>query len=160
MAKFFRTVLVCLFVYALFGLFSLVHAAGEFQADYDVEYAISPAGVTIVTQNVTLTNKLTNLYPQKYSILIDSEKIRNVIAYDAGGIVTPQITQKDGKTEITLPFHDKIVGLGKQLHFSLRYENTDIAQKNGTIWEVNIPGVATDPDLASYAVTLRVPPTF
>ncbi len=149
----------------LFIAYSFIHpklvwAAGEFQADYDVQYAVSPIGTTIVTQKVTLTNKQTNLYPQKYSIIIDSEKIQNVIAYDNGGIVSTQISQRDGKTEIKLPFNEKVVGLGKKLHFSLRYENTDIAVQNGNIWEVNIPGVAEDPDIASYNVSLQVPPTF
>ncbi len=151
---FFIVCILCIFP------LSRVLAVGEFQADYDVEYAISPAGVTIVTQNVTLTNKQSNLYPQKYSILIDSQKIKNVIAFDNGGLVQTQIDQSDGKTQITLPFNDHIVGLGKQLHFSLRYEDAEITQKNGDIWEVNIPGVANDPDLASYTVTLNVPPTF
>jgi transglutaminase-like putative cysteine protease len=155
--KIFVYLLLCLFVYSFIPH---VYAVGEFQADYDVQYAIAPSGTTIVTQNVTLTNKLTNLYPQKYTITIDSEKIKNVIAYDNGGLVTPQISQKSGKTEIMLPFNEKIVGLGKQLRFSLRYENMDIAQKNGNIWEVNIPGVTSDPDLATYLVSLRVPPTF
>jgi transglutaminase-like putative cysteine protease len=144
----------------LFIPLSLAQAVGEFQADYDVTYAVSPTGTTVVTQNVTLTNNETNLYPQKYSILIDSQKIRNVIAYDNGGIVSAQIQQQDGKTDITLPFNEHVVGLGKQLKFSLRYEDADIAQKNGSIWEINIPGVTNDPDLATYFVTLSVPPTF
>lgn len=155
------------FVYFLVGLFillcspvSAVFATGEFQEDYDVQYSIAPSGITIVTQNVVLTNKMTNLYPQKYSIIIDSTHIKNVIAYDNGGVIRPNISQKDGKTEIILPFNEKIAGLGRALKFSLRYENTDIAQKNGSIWEVNIPGVAPDPDLASYFVSVAVPPTF
>ncbi len=135
-------------------------AAGEFQADYNVEYAVAPSGITIVTQNVTLTNKESNLYPQKYSIIIDSQRIKNVLAYDNGGLVTPQITQTNGKTDIILAFNQQVVGLGKQLHFSLRYEDDEIARKLGTVWEINIPGVANDPDLASYTVTLRVPPIF
>lgn len=135
-------------------------AVGEFSADYDVQYAIAPSGITIVTQNVTLTNQLTNLYPQKYAITIDSLKIRNIIAYDNLGIIRPEIKQIDGKTEITLTFNEKVAGLGKRLPFSLRYESTDIAVKNGSIWEINIPGVAPDPDLDSYVVTLRVPEFF
>ena len=54
------------------------YAVGEFQEDYDVSYAISPSGVTIVTQNIALTNKKSNLYPEKYSILIDSKNIKNI----------------------------------------------------------------------------------
>src|SRR4030042_1175852 len=149
---------ICLFVYLI--MTPVVWAAGEFQADYAVQYAIAPSGLTIVSQNVTLTNKQTNLYPQKYSIIIDSTKIKNVIAYDSNQIVPTEISQKDGKTEIVLTFNDTVVGLGKQLAFTLRFENGDIAQKNGSIWEVNIPGVAPDTDIASYSVWLSVPQSF
>lgn len=146
------------FIYFLFA--TPIFASGEFQADYNVHYAISPSGLTIVTQNIALTNKQTNLYPEKYSIVIDSIKIKNVIAYDSHQIVPATISQKDGKTEIILAFNDKIVGLGKQLAFTLRFENGDIAAQNGSIWEVNIPGIAKDTDIASYTVSLSVPQSF
>jgi transglutaminase-like putative cysteine protease len=149
--------LSCLYLFVPLGV---AEASGEFQADYNVQYAIAPSGTTIVTQNITLTNKQTNLYPQKYSIVIDSTKIKNVIAYDNNQIVPADITQKDGKTEILLTFNDKVVGLGRQLTFTLRFENGDIAQKNGSIWEVNVPGVAPDADIASYYVSLSVPQSF
>ncbi len=158
--------LLCSLVYLFIGLLGYlfipapIFAAGEFQADYNVQYAISPTGAAIVTQNITLTNKQTNLYPQKYSILLDTTKIKNVIAYDGRSIVPTEITQKDGKTQIFLTFNDKVVGLGKQLSFTLRFENGDIAQQNGTVWEVNVPGVTQDADIASYNVTLSVPSSF
>lgn len=136
------------------------HASGEFQANYAVEYAVAPSGKTIVTQNITLTNKQTNLYPKQYSITIDTDKIQNVIARDNGGLITPSITQHDGKTEILLSFNEQIVGIGKQLAFTLRFENADIAKQNGSIWEVNIPGVDYDADMASYNVSLQVPASF
>jgi transglutaminase-like putative cysteine protease len=144
----------------VFCLPSRVFASGEFQADYNVQYAIAPSGTTIVTQNITLTNEKSNLYPQKYSIIIDTTKIKNVIAYDNQQIVPTDISQADGKTQIMLTFNDKVVGVGKQLTFTIRFENGDIAQQNGSIWEVNIPGVAPDADIASYNVTLTVPPSF
>ncbi len=155
------------FVYLLIGLFvylfiplSWVAASGEFQADYNVQYAISPTGTTIVTQNITLTNKQTNLYPQKYSILLDTTKIKNVIAYDSHQIVPTDITQLNGKTQIVLTFNDQVVGIGRQLAFTLRFENGDIAQKNGSIWEVNVPGITPDADIQSYNVSLSVPTLF
>ena len=157
-----KVVLYCiigLLVYWIIPLAPVV-ASGEFQANYDVAYAISPNGITIVTQTVTLTNKLTNLYPQKYSVLIDSEKIKNVIAYDRRGSITPAITQKDGKTEIVLTFNDKVAGIGKSMTFTLRFENGDIAEKHGSIWEVNIPGAPDDPDIQTYSVSLSVPSSF
>ncbi|MBI2404890.1 hypothetical protein HYV22_01780, partial [Candidatus Gottesmanbacteria bacterium] len=152
--------IIGLFVYWIILPHPLAQAAGEFQADYTVDYTISPDGRTIVTQNISLTNKLTNLYPTKYSILIDTEKIRDVVAYDRKGNIRPTITQKNGKTEIVLVFNDQVVGLGKALSFTLRFVNEDTAQRNGAIWEVNVPGVVSDPDIASYFVTLTVPSSF
>lgn len=161
MVNFWKKLLSFTLIFSLWLFLPLkIWAAGEFTADYDVSYAIAPAGNTIVTQNITLTNKLTNLYPKQYSISIDSENIRNVIAYDGGGIISPKITQKDGKTEIFLTFNEQVVGLGKKLNFSLRYEGGDIAQKHGTIWEINIPGIADDLDLGNYSVSLDVPASF
>lgn len=137
-----------------------VSASGEFFADYDVQYAIAPNGKTIVTQSVTLTNQLPNFYPQEYSLLLDSDKISNVIAYDDGGVITPNFSVKDGKTEIKLNFNVKAIGLGKSLKFSLRYEHSGVASKNGSIWEIYVPGVVNDPDIGAYDVSLSVPPTF
>lgn len=151
--------IIGLFVY-LFIPLSQAEAAGEFTANYDVSYAIAPSGVTIVTQTVSLENRQTNLYPKQYTILLDTLNVKNIIARDDGGTVTPAITQTDGKTEILLTFNKQIVGLGKATQFTLRYENLDIAVKNGSIWEVNIPGITDDSDLGSYNVTIATPPTF
>lgn len=137
-----------------------VWAAGEFRADYDVHYGVSPQGTTIVTQNISLTNKLTNLYPKQYAILIDSPNIKNVIATDSEGIITPVINIKEGKTEIILDFNAQVVGIGKTLPFTLRYEHSDVAHKLGRIWEITIPGVSDDPDLGTYDVRLSVPSSF
>ena len=135
-------------------------AAGEFGIAYDVSYAVAPAGTTIVTQQVTLTNKTTNLYPQQYSLTLDSTAIKNVIAYDGGGVISPAVSQEEGKTRVLLAFNEQVVGLGKSLSFTLRYEHNDIARKNGTIWEVTIPGIVPDPGLERYDTTLSVPPSF
>lgn len=136
------------------------YATGEFSADYDVQYAVSPAGKTIVTQQIKLTNKLSNFYPQSYSLLLDSDKISSIIAYDDGGIITPSISVKNGKTDIALHFNTKAVGLGKSLVFTLRYEHAGVASRNGSIWELYLPGIINDPDIGQYNVTLNVPPTF
>ncbi|KKR03227.1 MAG: Transglutaminase domain protein [Microgenomates group bacterium GW2011_GWB1_40_9] len=134
--------------------------ASDFQADYDTQYAISPSGTTIVTQNVTLTNKQSNLYPKQYTVSIDSDQIKNVIAYDSKGVITPKVSQKDKKTEISVTFNDQVVGIDKKLLFSLRYENGDIAKKLGNIWEVRVPGVTSDSTLGEYSVSLQTPSTF
>ena len=150
---------ICLFIVCtLFVTFPIF--AVDFQADYDTQYAVSPNGTTIVTQNVTLTNKQSNLYPKQYTVTIDSDQIKNVIAYDSKGVITPKVTQKDKKTDIVVEFNDKVVGIDKKLLFSIRYENGAIANKIGNIWEVRIPGITNDPTLGEYTVSLQTPTTF
>lgn len=145
---------------AYFFLATSVAASSAFDADYDLDYSVAPSGITIVTQKVTLTNKETNLYPRQYEVIIDTEKIQNILARDGVGLISPTITKNDGKTTIGLVFNEQVVGLGKQLTFTIRYDNLDIAAKNGSIWEVYVPGVADDESLKTYAVTLSVPPSF
>jgi len=48
--------------------------------------------------------------------------------------------------------------MGKKQVFELRYEQGDIADKHGNIWEVNIPGIENDPTIDTYTVSLRTPP--
>jgi transglutaminase-like putative cysteine protease len=147
-------------LYILFFVMPPLVTASDFTADYDLDYSVSPTGSTIVTQKVSLTNNKTNLYPKQYAITIDTTNIKNVIAYDNKGMITPSISQRDGKTEISLKFNDQVVGMGKILPFELRYEQGDIAEKHGSIWEVNISGIENDPTIGTYSVNLRTPPSF
>lgn len=140
--------------------FSNVYAVGDFSSDYSVHYAISPTGTTTVTQTITLTNLTTHRYSKEFSIVLDSSKVRNVIAYDGGGVITPEVLQKDGKTDIRLTFNDKVAGIGKTMQFTLRYDTDDIAIQQGQIWEVNIPGIRDDPSIQTYTVNLDVPGSF
>jgi len=150
-----------IFIFIVCTIFCALPAyANDFQADYDTQYAVSPNGTTIVTQNVTLTNKQSNLYPKQYAVTIDSDQIKNVIAYDSKGVITPNVTQKDKKTEIAVVFNDQVVGIDKKLLFSIRYENGEIAKKLGNIWEVRIPEITNDPTLGEYTVSLQTPTTF
>lgn len=155
------TIVTYLFVILCASIFPVsTITAADFQADYDTQYAVSPTGTTIVTQNITLTNKQSNLYPKQYTISIDSEKIKNVIAYDQKGVITPKITQSNGATHITVEFNDHVVGIDKKLVFNLRYENGDIAKQLGNIWELHIPGVENDDTLGEYTVSLQTPTSF
>jgi transglutaminase-like putative cysteine protease len=149
---------ICLFI--LIIVHPKIFADGEFTADYDVEYGINTQGVTIVTQQVSLTNNLTNIYPKQYTILYDTDKIQNVLAFSNDKQITPNVNKTSGKTQIQVPLGDQNVGIGKKTKFVLRFEETDIAQKIGTIWEVSIPGISDSKDLGSYSVSLQIPESF
>ena len=152
--------IILFLVFIFFFIIRTSAYASDFTADYDIDYSISQTGSTIVTQKVSLTNNKTNLYPKQYAITIDTTDIKNVIAYDNKGMISPTISQKEGKTEISLKFNDQVVGMGKTLPFELRYEQGDIANKHGNIWEVNISGIENDPTIGTYTVNLRTPSSF
>ena len=149
----------CFVIGLLFGIPTSLSAA-DFTANYDIDYAVAPTGSTIVTQKIQLTNQKTDIYPKKYALTIDTDRITNVIAYDEKGMISPALSKHDGKTDIEVTFNTHAVGMGKVLPFELRYEQGDIAVKNGTIWEINIPGIKNDPAIQSYSVRLRTPPQF
>jgi transglutaminase-like putative cysteine protease len=148
------------FFFFLFSFFSCVNAAGNFIVNYHVDYTISPEGRTTVVQNISLVNQRTNLYAREYSIRIDSTNIKNISASDKKGPILPSVSLQDNKTEIRLVFNDEVVGLGNILYFQLKYEDENITKKNGSIWEVHIPGIAKDPELGDYVIRLHVPKSF
>lgn len=147
-----------------FGLWLMTvnpaHAASEFITDFSVEYAVSPKETTIVTNKISLTNKLSNIYPKEYKIVYDSDKIDNIIASDNGGFITPVVVVENGQTTVKIPFSQKVIGVGKKLDFLLRFENHEIVKKNGSIWEMQIPGVKNAEEINNYNVTLSTPMTF
>ncbi len=155
-----KVYLFCLVL--LFGSFFKVSFsyAADFSFNYNVSYNVSESGNTHVKQHVTLTNEVTDIYAQNYTLIITSDKIDNVTASDGGGVISPQITRKDGQTIITLPFTTKVVGKNKTNPFTLEYDSHDIARKNGRIWEIIIPGIARNETLNAYTIHLSVPPSF
>ena len=94
------------FFFAFFSLGTI--QAADFRADYDVTYTVNDSGRTLVTQQVSLTNKQSNLYAQQYAITIDSTRIANVSASDGVGEIIPQISQIENKTNIRLTFNHEI----------------------------------------------------
>lgn len=153
-----------LFFYIIVFTFSAVifplYAVDDFKTDYDIEYSINTFGTTIVTQRIVMTNVAPNVFPKQYSVVIDTDKIKNVIAFDDGGPIKLETSVQDGKTTIVLPFNLQTVGLGKKTNFSIRFEDGNIAQKVGNIWEIAIPGITNTKDVGQYSVTLTVPETF
>lgn len=148
----------CFFLILL--LFPKQSYAADFSFDYDVLYNVFESGKTQVTQNIILTNLTTEAYAQNYTITISSDRISSIAAFDQNGTITPSVTKKSGQTEISLPFNAQVVGINKKLVFTLIYDNFDIANKNGRIWEIIIPGISKNEQLRSYNISLIVPETF
>jgi len=144
----------------LFKITPLVFASSEFETDYNVNYEVSLSGKITVTQEISLTNKLSNIYATQYTLTIKGEEIENIQASDKTGPLKTEIKKTNKETKITLGFDRQVVGLGKTLNFTLKYETPNLAKKNGQIWEINIPKTEMREEINNYTLTLIVPKKF
>lgn len=155
-----RALLRLVFFLCLSFLWTSSAFAADFSFDYDVTYTIAAHGTTRVKQAITITNNVTHLFAQNYSLTIASERIDNVVVTDPLGPIEPELVKQDGQTIITVPFNAKSVGIGKELPFVIEYDTRDIAKKNGRIWEIIIPGLEETEEINSYTIQVSVPPSF
>ena len=145
----------------LFISSTYIFAGEEFQTSFFATYNISPSGNATVTQNIQLTNKLSNVYATQYALEIGSTRVNNVNTYaKSGEIVEHNITNVNNKTIIVSNFDKKVVGKGQTLDFTVKYDNLDVTQKTGNILEINIPKVSQESDIDEYQVTINIPIIF
>lgn len=156
-----KSLIILILLWACFFFVSktAVHAE-DFLFDYDVYYSIHTDGRTQVKQNITLTNLYTQYYADKFTLIISSERIENAQAADSQGPLSPQIAKQKGQTTISVPFTNVAVGVNKQLTFSLIYDELDIAEKKGRIWEILIPGIYKNESIRTYTVHVQAPAEF
>lgn len=133
-------------------------AQSKFSANYSVTYDIQTSGITVINQKIDLRNLTANFYATEYSLSIGATAIENVSATSSSGASIPVIVSSEqDTTKIKVIFNEKVVGLNRVLSFRLRYESRDIAVRNGFVWEVTIPKLATSENIDSYNLALRAP---
>lgn len=137
-----------------------VWAVSEFETSYESSYRVEISGKTKVVHKVALTNKLSNIYAQQFKLAVGLTDLSNIIVRDSVGRIEPVVKQEDNKTVIEFSFIDKVVGKGKTNNFEISYESGDIAVKNGSVWEINIPYLEGDNGLKENKVSLIVPSVF
>lgn len=135
-------------------------AEGEFNTSYNITYEIAESGQTRVTQDITLTNNLDNVYATSFVIKSGFTRITGVESYDKNGQQQVGVNQKDNETTIKVNFNGQTVGIGNQFHFTLKFDTRDVAQKTGKIWEINIPRLGSGNFVDQYNVRLIIPKSF
>jgi hypothetical protein len=156
MKKAFFALLFLLLFFFCFPQSSL--ADSNFSTDYNVTYTVNANSTTQVNLNVVLTNLTSKYYASSYSIQVGFQDIKNLTAYDSLGAITPKITKTSKGTTISLDFNKSNVGENNKLNFGISFDTSEIAQKFNNIWDINIPGVATQNDFSSFNVSVIYPP--
>ncbi|MCJ7792358.1 MAG: hypothetical protein MUP45_00020, partial [Candidatus Marinimicrobia bacterium] len=139
---------------------SSVFSTDEFTTFYKVSYQARADGVAYVSQEISLTNKLSNVYATQYSLNFQSAKIRNIQAFDGQGPIETEVKQTEDSTSIVLFFQQQVVGKDQTLTFNLTYDALDLVNKNGQVWEVLVPRLANASEIDQYQLELLVPLSF
>lgn len=152
-------VLFYFFAFALLFLtFAKPSIASEnFDTSYKVTYTISENENTRVTLDIGLTNKTTDYYAASYGVQTGFEDISNIRVTDGSGGLNYKTEKNDKGTEISFDFNEKTVGINNTQRFSISFDTKEITKNFGTVWEVNIPGIAEQADYTSFNVEVRAP---
>ncbi len=155
MKKFFLIVFLLFFIFYFSS--SVALALENFTTAYDVTYTVREDESTHVLFNIILTNTTSQYYASTYKIRLGFTNISNIKASDPGGPIIPVITESTTGKSISLTFNKKAVGLDNKIPFTLSFDTNEIAQKQGEIWEINIPGLTNQGDFADFTVHVRTP---
>ncbi len=158
MKKFISSVLVCLVLLLFLPVTGF--ASSDFSTGYNVNYSVSENSNTHAVMQVDLANKTSEYFASSYKIEVGFQHIQNVQANDSLGPITPIVTQTKEGNIIALTFNKHVVGINNSLHFTLSFDTPDIAQKLGSIWEINIPGITNQDDFTNFNVNVIVPKSF
>lgn len=146
-----------LFFFFIFVAFTPKIYASDFSTTYKVNYTISENENTHVQINISLLNKTDVYYASSYKIHLGFENIANVKANDNSGSILKGVEKEDGQDVVNVTFNDKVTGVNNKLNFSISFDTSNVAQKIGKIWEVNIPGLSDQSDISDFGVGVTVP---
>lgn len=149
---------ILLLLYGLLVIFpSSAQASSEFETNYRVTMEADKTGMMHVTQNISLTNKLSHVYATAYTLTLEKNQIKNISAYDDKGPVKIDTLEENNLTKINLTFNDQVVGLGQTINFTLNYLSPDMLTHSGQIWELVIPRLGSADQINNYDLTLKIP---
>ncbi len=150
------------FVVLFFTFFSRQAYAqsSNFQTGFTGVYAIKSSGITHASFSVSLKNLTDKFYATSYSLQLGFSDVKNIVASDQEGTISPKLKKTPDGQELTFAFNHRAIGLGATQTFTFSFDTSNVATKNGSIWEVNIPGLKNQNDFGDFKVSIVVPPEF
>lgn len=134
-----------------------VRAQEEFTVIYNTSYIVDKEGGADVEQDISLTNNFSKIYASSYVFKIEGKRPENIKVEIEGQETPVELKEAEGKYEILIPFPDALVGKGKVRIFSVRYHNSQIAVRNGKVWDISIPKLASPEAIDEYNLKVKVP---
>ncbi len=153
--------LIFLFAFLFVFLPQNSYAAEQFEIDVEALYEVDEEGSTEVTQDISITNKTEFYYTPSYTMKVGFSDVSNIQAFNDDGIIPATFDAKDPDNKsIKLTFQERYAGLGETHKFTIKFVTKDIAKKQGSVWEVTVPGIEDLSEFDSYYAQITVPETF
>ena len=147
-------------LFFLFLIIPLNIYAKEFKTNYKVQYFLSNQRDSInseVKYTINITNLNEGYYVSKFTLSFpDTFLIENISARDDIASINPIVTNKDKNTNIELVFNNPKTAIGSQNNFYLTFNQKNLFNINGNIWEVILPVVKKDND-ETYQIDVILP---
>lgn len=136
--------------------------AQEFiKTDYQVDYYLTESSQnldTYVKFTISITNLRSDKYVKTFSLQFPrSFTIRNIIASDDKGTITPQSNTDEKKIKIDLEFQDPQIGRDAVNTMKLEFAQDNLFKINGNIWEVVLPTIENSSQ-GNYRIAVHLPP--
>ncbi len=148
------------FLLLFFLSFQTSYAQENFSTSYNARYDVLENGNTKVTLQIALQNKTSEFFASSYMLQTGFKNINSIGILDSQGNVSYK-TAKDSKgTTISFDFNKNVVGINESQNFTVYFETAEVAKNFGSIFEVNIPGIADQEEYSSFNAEIRVPPSF
>jgi hypothetical protein len=137
---------------------------GVFAADIDVaidlKYSVNQEGVMHITETRTIKNNSRRYYIKKDSEEVfiistfktraqpeveDLEKMSETVTLkNAGGVdLQPVISIQDNQIEVRVKLTEDL-DFGESMALILEYDNFELAEKSGNVWNIYLPGMPED----------------
>jgi len=152
-----------MFLLNLFLFLFLPHpafAADEFQVNQSIQYQIDTSGNATVSQEIQLTNNISQIYPKEYQVTLSSNNIKNIVGSDSLGNIVQKIDQQSDKTIIYLKFNQANVGKNQITKFNLNYYLPSLATHKGSTWEIALPENQNFSTNYNSNITILLPTSF
>lgn len=156
-----RSVFTVLFSLVFLTFFQASSFGSEnFSTSYVITYTLTDNGQAHSAMDVSVTNKTTDYYASSYTINLGFENVTNLKAFDSTGELSVDVKKSENGYSITIPFNSQVVGFGKKRNFTISFDTNEIAKKQGSIWEVNIPGLSDQESISDFTVHLSYPSSY
>jgi transglutaminase-like putative cysteine protease len=142
------------------AFFQQVFADDRFDVSSDTTFVVKEDATTTVTQRISIKNNTEYYYTPSYGMTIGYEDIDEISVTNASGSIPFTTSETPEGKKISITFSNRVVGLNRQNDFVVSFASKKIAHHNGSLWEIQIPGVKNVNDFEMYKISVSVPESF